>query len=374
MRISIASRLAAAAAFLSLIAAGGASARPQGQPGRPPIRHVFVIVLENKDFDTTFGPGSPARYLADTLPRQGALLRQYYGIGHSSLDNYIAMVSGIAPDRETQGDCGVYEEFVETGVAPDGQPIGHGCIYPAHVKTIGDQLEGRHLTWKAYMEDMGKDAAREPSPCGHAAVGTADLTRKASPGDMYADKHDPFVYFHSILDRPGCKDHVVPLTPLASDLRSEATTPNYAFITPNLCHDGHDHPCRDGEPGGLESSDRFLAEWVPLIMASPAYKRDGLIVITWDETPSAHKEACCNEPTGPNTSSPGAGGPGGGRTGAVLLSPFIKPGTVSDVPYSHYSMLRSIEDLFGLPHLGYAGQEGLAAFGADVYEGKQAKQ
>ena len=63
----------------------------------------------------------------------------------------------------------------------------------------------------------------------------------------------------------------------------------------------------------------------------------------------------------------GWNGPGGGRIGAVLLSPFIAPGTVSDVPYNHYSLLRSVEDIFGLPHLGYAGVAGLKAFGADVY-------
>ncbi|MEO7104275.1 MAG: hypothetical protein ABI311_12825, partial [Gemmatimonadaceae bacterium] len=63
----------------------------------PPIRHVFIIVLENESFETTFGAGSPAPYLADTLTKAGAFLRQYYGTGHSSLDNYISMISGIAP-------------------------------------------------------------------------------------------------------------------------------------------------------------------------------------------------------------------------------------------------------------------------------------
>jgi phosphatidylinositol-3-phosphatase len=357
----------AAAVSLAVVAAVVPTGTALLPPRLPPVGHVFVIILENKEFDTTFGPDSPAHFLRDTLARQGALLRQYYGIGHSSLDNYVAMISGIAPNPATQGDCGVYSQFIEKGMAPDGQPIGEGCVYPAHVKTIADQLDASHRTWKAYMEDMGKDPSRERAPCGHAAIGTTDRTRHATPDDQYADKHDPFVYFHSVVDAPGCATHVVPLTPLARDLGSLATTPAYVFVTPNLCHDGHDQPCRDGEPGGLESTDRFLAEWVPRIMDSPAYRKDGLIIITWDEAPSAHKEACCHEPTGPNTASPGAGGPGGGRTGAVLLSPFIKPGTVSDTPYNHYSMLRSVEDLFGLRHLGYAGQRGLAAFGTDVF-------
>src|SRR3954452_25207641 len=82
----------------------------------PPIRHVFIIVLENKGFDTTFGPLSPATYLSQTLTAQGQLLRQYYGIGHASLPNYIAMVSGQGPNLETQADCRVY-----TNVVPGAQ-------------------------------------------------------------------------------------------------------------------------------------------------------------------------------------------------------------------------------------------------------------
>ncbi|WP_431068134.1 alkaline phosphatase family protein [Ralstonia holmesii] len=77
--------------------------------------------------------------------------------------------------------------------------------------------------------------------------------------------------------------------------------------------------------------------------------------------------ACCGEPTGPNSVAPGLTGPGGGRVGAVVLSPFIKPGTVSNTPYNHYALLKSIEDVFGLSHLGYAGMNGLQGFGSDVY-------
>src|SRR5256714_14378063 len=87
-----------------------AAAPPAG--AAPPIKHVFTIVLENKGFDETFGPGSPAPYLSQTLPSQGELLTQYYGIGHASLDNYIAMVSGQAPNPDTQSDCNFYRDFL----------------------------------------------------------------------------------------------------------------------------------------------------------------------------------------------------------------------------------------------------------------------
>src|SRR3954467_15646025 len=78
----------------------------------PCISHVFIIVLENKSFDETFGPSSPAPYLANTLTAEGQLLRQYYAIGHSSLDNYIALVSGQGPNLFTQSDCQLYAEFL----------------------------------------------------------------------------------------------------------------------------------------------------------------------------------------------------------------------------------------------------------------------
>jgi hypothetical protein len=357
---------AAVLAVLVAVACGRSRAPARQAIAPPPIGHVFVIVLENQGYETTFGDHSAAPYLADTMVASGALLRQYYGIGHLSLDNYIAMISGIAPDPETQGDCRTYREFAETGIAPDGQPIGRGCIYPAHVSTIANQLTARHRTWKGYMEDMGKDPRREPATCGHPPIGAPDGTQHAAANDQYATRHDPFMYFHAIIDSSFCRTNVVSLGRLASDLRFADSTPNFSFIVPNLCHDGHDRECADGEPGGLAAADRFLAHWVPLIMHAPAF-RDGLLIVMFDEAGGVDASACCDEPSGPNVEHPGIAGPGGGRTGAVLVSPFIAPGTVSDEPYNHYALLRSLEDVFGLPYLGYAGRPGLATFGADVY-------
>jgi hypothetical protein len=338
----------------------------------PPIRHVFVIVLENEPFEVTFNAQSLAPYLANDLPQQGALLRNYYAIGHNSLDNYIAMISGQAPNPDTQGDCPVLRDFVRThpGLDANGQALGAGCVYPADVKTLPDQLEHAGLSWKGYMEDMGADPAREASTCGHVAIGAHDVTNHATPTDQYADKHNPFVYFHSIIDdRARCAAHVLNLDALKRDLRRAASTPNYSYIVPNLCHDGHDAPCKNGEPGGLISADAFLREWVPRILASPAFKRDGLLIVTFDEGTDGN--ACCDERPLPGGPQPGVFGSGGGRTGAVLLSPFIKPGTVSVRDYNHYSFLRSIEDLFGLDHLGYAAAPQLRPFGTDVYTAAQ---
>jgi phosphatidylinositol-3-phosphatase len=340
----------------------------------PPVRHVFLLLLENQNAANTFGSRPFAPYLAQTLTAQGAFLPNYYGIGHASLDNYVALVSGQAPNERTQLDCPLFADFVpqQPGLDPHGQVLGLGCVYPDIVKTLPDQLEAAGLTWKGYMEDMGSDPGRERATCGHPQIGTRDYTLIATAKDKYAAKHNPFVYFHTIIDdQARCDAHVVNLEALPKDLHSKATTPNYVFITPNLCNDGHDPECIDGTPGGLTAIEAFLRKWVPLITASPAFKQDGLLVITFDESEGNGPEgatACCGEqPLGSARRPAGVIGPGGGRIGAVLLSRYIKPGTVSTVPYNHYSLLRTVEDIFGLAHLGYAAERDLQPFGADVF-------
>jgi hypothetical protein len=355
-----------AGALLVLVATSAATA--ETTTGLPPIRHVFVVVLENEDASTSFGPTSPAPYLAKTLPAQGAFIPNYYGVTHESLGNYVALVSGQGSNGETQADCQFYTDFVEAGVGADGQALGQGCVYPASVRTVADQLAAQGLTWKAYAEDMGNTPTRESATCGHPAQNSVDGTQAATAADQYATRHNPFVYFHSILDTPACDANDVPLTQLPGDLAHASTTANFNLIVPNLCHDGHDTGCKDGEPGGLVSADGWLKTWVPKITASPAYRHDGLLLVIFDESAS-DATACCNEAQFPNT--PNNGGPtpgsGGGRTGAVALSPFIRHGTVTQTAYNHFSTLRTVETLFGLPYLGYAGSPDPGAFGHDVF-------
>ncbi|HEX4377739.1 MAG TPA: alkaline phosphatase family protein [Steroidobacteraceae bacterium] len=384
------------------------------------IRHVFVIVLENKNYADTFGTSTQDPYLQKTLVPMGGLLTEYYGTGHVSLDNYLSLISGQAPTQDTDDDCvpgltgitnggGNFTDVVEVGRAPQGQIVANGgCVYPSHVRTLANQLTDASLSWKGYMEDMGNDPARESATCGHPQIGvgmdhtnSAEAPSAAVPqGDAYATRHDPFVYFHSIIDSPSCQKQVVNLDVLGTDLQQDRTTPNLVFITPNLCNDGHDgdgtgaagKTCANGQPGGLTSVDQFLQTWVPKIMNSPAYKRDGLLIITFDESNSAQTatttnagqtvvditfqgQSCCDQQAGPNLTGirPGSvsllntpalqenlifDGFGGDRIGALLLSPFVKPGSTSDTQYNHYSLLRSLENIFGLrEHLGYAADD-----------------
>jgi phosphatidylinositol-3-phosphatase len=350
----------------------------------PPIRHVFVIVLENQGYAATFGDPSADPYLAQTLPAEGALLENYYATGHESNDNYVSIVSGQPPNAQNQADCPRFDNFAGAVMLQSGVETGTGCVYPAEVPTIGNQLSAAKRSWKAYMQDMGNDPNREAAACGHPTLEASDETQKAEAGDGYATRHDPFVYLHSVIDEARfCDEHVVALgsptgqmpaaalrgeSGLATDLASATKTPVFSFITPNLCSDGHDYPCTN-EPSGasaLADIDAFLQTWVPMITRSPAYQRNGLLEIVFDEAGSSEAESCCEEMPGPGSPLPGVFGPGGGRVGAVLLSRYIKPGTVSAAHYNHYSSLASWESLFGLPKLAYAATVP-STFGADVF-------
>jgi phosphatidylinositol-3-phosphatase len=368
-----------------VVFAAGATAPSTTAFKLPAIKHVWNIVLENEDYASTFGTPSADPYLATTLPSRGALLEDYYGIGHESNDNYIALVSGQPPNPDNQADCQLFSAFIPS-VVSNGIEDGVGCVYPSSIENIGNQLSAKGLSWKAYEEDMGNDPTRESAACGHPTLNSVDKTQDAVEGDGYATRHDPFVYFESVIDNQTyCDEHVVAMgsptgvMPTAAlpgeaglyrDLQSASTTPAYSFITPNLCDDGHDYPCTNqtGGASALADIDTFLQTWVPIITASPAYKQGGLIEITFDESDGAQSDssACCNETPGPASPLPGITGPGGGRIGAVLLSPFIKPGTVSTTPYNHYSTLATDEAIFGLSRLGDAATVS-SVFDADVF-------
>jgi hypothetical protein len=358
-------RLVLATALLAL----GVGPVTAGAATVPHVNHIWVIVLENKSEQEAFGKGSVAPYLSKQLTSQGALIKNYYGTGHDSNDNYIAMVSGQGPNIENQADCPFYTDFLPGTPIPDGQYLGEGCVYPPGVITVANQLADEGYRWKAYQESM-------QTPCDHPAANAFDSGFTSST-DGYVTKHNPFVYFHSITDFPTeCAKHDVPFAQLAGDLQQESTTPEYSFITPNLCDDGHNEPCKNGQPGGLVTADQWLRDNVPTILNSPAYADRGLLMIVFDEAHSLDEHhgtpdssACCGEKPSPNTPNNGGTFPGlgGGRTGAVLLSPCIQPGTVTTRAFNHYSQLLFVERNFGLfPRLGYARQPGLPTFGPKI--------
>ncbi|HKF77355.1 MAG TPA: alkaline phosphatase family protein [Candidatus Dormibacteraeota bacterium] len=232
-----------------------------------PAAHVFVIVMENRSFAEAMAQPYTAG-LAATY----AVATDYHAVAHPSLPNYLALTSGSTH-----------------GITDDGYhrlPAGG----------IGNELTARRIPWRAYMEGM-----------------TAGCLQ---PGVRYAIKHNPFAYYGG-----GCPSNVVPLTDLARDLAGR--TPNFVWITPDLCHDGHDCTSRE--------ADDFLAGLVPAILRSPAWQHGGLLVVTWDEDD----------------------GDGGNRVPAIVVAPDLTRHTTSR-PYDHYSLLATVEDRLGVPRLGEA--------------------
>ncbi len=281
-------------ALLASSAPAAAASKSTVRAALPPgkINHILVIEFENEGYQATFGPGSVATYLNGTLRPEGELLQNYYAIGHNSLDNYIAQVSGQAPTMNTQADCvdngSAFANVVPGAPDPDqasnpGQVDGEGCVYPSSVKTIASQLDAKYppnktthvAAWRGYEQDMGNTPARDggtPDPsggtdCGHPGIGAPDTAEVATPLHQYTTRHNPFVWFHSIIDNTKeCDANVVPLAlgatgapspsgHLARDLRSEKTTPSFGFITPNLCNDGHDETCAGPTAPGATWAD-----------------------------------------------------------------------------------------------------------------------
>ncbi len=245
------------------------------------IQHVFVVLMENHSYSQVWNTSS-SPYITQ-LGNAYARATNYYAITHPSLPNYLDLYGGS-----------------NYGITTDCEPSS-----TCHVSAVSlaDNLEAKGLTWRGYMESM-------PSPCYLTTSGT------------YAPKHNPFVYFDAIrTNTTRCDSHDVPYSDLSSDLASASTTPNYAFITPNLCNDMHD--C------SVSTGDTWLSNNLPPILNSPACTVDKcLLILTWDEDDNS----------------------AGNHVLTIFAGSAAKTGGVtSSVSYNHFSLLRTVEDIFGLP-------------------------
>ena len=267
-----------------------------------PIGHVFVIVLENKNFDETFGPASEAPYLASTLPAKGQLLTEYYGTGHFSLGNYMTMVSGQSENPATQADCPVFTDFLRVSTDADGQAVGAGCVYPADVETVADQLEAAGSGGAATCRTWATTPPARRRPAAIPTIGEIDETEQATPADQYATRHNPFMYFHSIIDdAAGCAKHVVRLERLRRDLRKRRGPAPTRSSPPTSAPTATTRPAPiPAQPGGYAGIDAFLRKWVPkiLALAGDAPRRPPVRHL---RRVRVGAEACCLTPAGPNT-------------------------------------------------------------------------
>ena len=273
----------------------------------PPIKHVFLIVLSGQGYNQSFASTTGHPYLSGKLRKQGELVTQYYGVASSSLASEIALTSGQGPTQDTAANCPVFSPIVPTGNAAGKQVIGNGCGYPPTTQTLPSELSDNGNTWRAYIQGIDQGPAGQPKSCRYPTLGAADPNQAVTPTDPYVTYLNPFVYYGGQTTGTDCTQNDVGLSKLATDLKQVKTTANFSYIAPDACNNGSDTPCMPGAPAGLAQADAFLKTVIPEIEASPAYKQDGLIIITFDQAPQAGANfdatSCCDEPTFPNLSA-----------------------------------------------------------------------
>lgn len=297
---------------------------PPSEPEAPeagPVKHVFLISLASPGYEAAFGTGSQMPYLSGTLRQQGVLLTDYSLLDASSLANGFGAIGGQAPTAAAKGDCPEYEK----------------CLFPVETLSLAVQLTTGSYSWHAYLEGMA-DPEGKPADCVHPEPGA---TETPAPGG-YSATSNPFVYFHSLLDLGDCAANDVPLTELPKDLAKAEKTSNFNYLAPNGCNAGFRGQCPEGVADGPAAADAWLETTVGEILKSPAYKKDGLLIVSFGALDPAATEAAA------------AAGAEPLKVGALLTSPLLTPGGTDGAAYTPYSLLRSVDELFGLTPLGEA--------------------
>lgn len=317
--------LAVAAAFA--IAAGPASAQGPGSGQEPTInaatpcvglsgapsriKHVIVLFMENQPYDAIIG-SSQAPYI-NALGNRCGLATNYHNITHPSAPEYLAATSG------------------ELGGAGDCPPVFLDPSWPPTCPDTNDNIFHQAMvageTWKNYEESMATNCF------------------EGEDSSNYDINHNPAAYYTDLGGPSGepnspCQQFDVPLgTPQAGNFETDlanGTLPNYSFIAPDLIHDTHN--------GTIAQGDQYLSQLLPTIFDSREYKDGSTIVFTtWDEGEGGSSDDCAF-----NTTDVGC------HIAMVISSPYTRPGTVSGKLFNHYSLLKTDEQLLGLPLLGHA--------------------
>jgi phospholipase C len=257
----------------------------------PPIRTVFVIVLENESWSSVKdSPSAP--YINNTLLPMASRCEGYLNVPniHPSLPNYLWLEAGT-----------------NFGIFDDNDPSIDHQNTTNHLTTL---LKSAGISWKAYQEDIQGDTV----PLNYTGY--------------YAPRHDPFVYFDDVTgtnnpNYPYGIAHIRPFTEFAADLTNNAVA-RYNFITPNVCNDGHDScpPLYDG----VRQADTWISVQIPKILNSQAYQEGGVIFLTWDEC------------VGPDS-----------HIGMIVLSPFARGGGYYNTNYyTHSSLVRTLQEIFSV--------------------------
>jgi hypothetical protein len=333
------------AAVLAAGLAVRAAAAPAALEGVPRYDHVFVIVEENKDYAQIMSPAS-APHIAGLATRYGDAA-QFFGEGHPSEGNYVALLGG--------DNLGMHDDDAFYCKPGSTQPYCGGAAKPgyadhtAHTPHLGDQLAKAGLTWKGYYENL-------PEPGSLAIVaGDPKSTNTMKTASLYASKHTGFTNFESTQKDPRRSDHLVDFGQLDRDLAAN-DLPNFALIVPNQCNEMHglgvpDAPedCKN-TAGLIRRGDAYTGELVRRLQETKAWKSSGnvAIVITFDEGVGGSHDGCCD-------GALAGASLGGGHIPTVVITNHGPHGLQDQTPYNHYSLLRTLEDAFGISeHLGHA--------------------
>lgn len=330
-----ASALALAAAFLSGAAwvAPGAVAG-QGNPSPPgaanlenvpALGHVFLIIGENTTYSHLTMTNAP--YLLGTIKPRSAWLTNYYAATHWSEANYVALVTGQFTRCEQQ----------------DG-----GASCHQNINNLYHQLDVAGLSWKTWLEagtarcdtgSGGSCSSNDPCPLG-------GFYSTGNPPILFDDIEGPAGVWSATTPSRECLANDVPagtpaepMSTFDADLAS-GNIARFNMVLPNGCEDGEAN-CKPVN-NRYTQFDNFLAREVPKIESSPAFGSNGVIIVVYDEDQRAGGLASKN----------GLGS--GGHVACAIISPLVVPGSY-DAKYYHYSLLRTIEDGFGISdYLGNA--------------------
>jgi len=296
----------------------------------PKYKHIFIIIAENKAYEQIIGnPNAP---IINQLAKKYGLATNFYAEVHPSEGNYIALIGGstfgVHDDDAYYCHAGSVEQYCSHSQSPN---------YADHTitsRSLIDQLEEKHLTWKGYFESIPLDnlkAVVYPSP------------ERA----LYAVKHNGFMNFKRVQDDPNLAKKIVGLEQLSQDLKS-GNVPNYSHIILNQCHEMHGLPeCRDLEQL-IKTGDTQIGQIVQQITSSKLWSSsdNNAIIITWDEDNNppvkTGEQGCCGFDLKSSANF------GGGHIPTIVITNHGPRGVVDSTPYNHYSLLRTIENVLGI--------------------------
>jgi phospholipase C len=336
------------------VSSGPATATPEQAPVErvPAYRHIVVIVEENKDFDQILNPAKAPNI--SRLAAQYGSAENFYGEVHPSEANYIALLAGDT--------FGIHDDDAFFCKPRATDPHCVNATKPDYVdhtiggRHLGDQLHGKGLTWKGYYESI-------PEP-GSLAVtaGDSHFGEGAGLSALYASKHSGFVNFRDVQNDPHRASSLVGFDRLDADIKAD-TLPAFALIVPNQCNEMHGLS-GEGVPADCDwqnvdqligRGDREIGDLVGKLQATRAWKSSAnmAIVITFDEGSGGSRGGCCGvTPNAPSNY-------GGGHIPTIVITNHGRHGVKDPALYSHYSLLRTLEDAFGIKeHLLRAGEDG----------------